>query len=102
MKSTKKKVEFSLDSIQNNSVTRQQLEGFVEELVGFKRVIITQQSSIKDARNEAKDSLGIPGKILMKLVRESMDPGTLEAEAHEIEEVQALAAAIENDGKPAP
>lgn len=96
-----KKVEFSLDSIQTNPVTRRQLEGFIEEVVLCKRKITVEQEAIKDIRNEGKDSLGIPSKILMKLVRENMQPGTLEAEAHEIEEVQALAAAIENDGKPA-
>lgn len=96
---TNKKVEFSLDSIQNNPVTRKSLEGFIEELVLCKRKIKTEQESIKDIRTEAKDSLGIPSKILLKLVRENMEPGSLEAEAHVIEEVQALAEAIENDGK---
>lgn len=97
----KSKVEFSLDAIQNNPVTRKSLEGFIEEIVLCKRKITQENDAIKDIRGEGKDSLGVPGKILMRLVREKMQPGTLEAEAHEIEEVQALAEAIENDGKPA-
>lgn len=97
-----KKVEFSLETLQTNPVTRKQLEGFIEEIVLCKRKITQENDAIKDIRRESKDSLGIPGKILMRLVRENMEPGTLEAEAHEIEEVQALHVAIENDGKAAP
>lgn len=101
MKDKPKKVEFSLEQIQNNPVTRKQLEGFIEEVVLLKREIKSRQEGLKDIRNEAKDSLGVPPRTLMKLVKENMDPGTIEAEVHELEQVQEIAEAIENDGKPA-
>ena len=91
-----KKVEFSLDQIRNNPVTRKQLEGFIEEISLCKGKIKTEQESISDIRKEAADSLGIPGKLLMKLVRESMQAGSIEAELQELETVQAISQAIED------
>lgn len=101
-KERKKKVEFSLETIQNNPVTRKQLEGFVEEVVLAKIKVKAEQEAISDIRGEAQDSLGIPGKILMKLVRENMQAGTIEAEIHELEQVQAISQAIENHGQTTP
>lgn len=98
-KQKKAKVEFSLDSVQNNPVLRKQLEGFIAEVVLCKRKISQEQEAVKDIHNEAKDSMGVPGKVLMRLVRENMQPGTTEADIHELEAVQDIAEAIENDGK---
>lgn len=87
----KTKVEFSLDGLLNNPVTKKQLEGFIEESVLCRSKIKTEQEAIRDIRNEAKDSLGIPGKILGKLVKESMNPGSIDADVHDLEEVQKIA-----------
>ena len=96
----KKKVEFSLDAITGNPVTKGQLEGFIEEIYLGKQKVATENEAIKDIRNEAKDSLGIPGKVLMRLVRERQQPGSLEAEVHQLEEIQAISEAM--DGQPTP
>jgi len=89
------KVEFSLETIRNNSVTRKQLEGFVDEVVLCMQKIKSEQEAIKDIRTEAKEQLGIPGKVLGRLVRERMQAGSIEAEIAELEEAQALADVIE-------
>lgn len=85
------KVEFSMDTIVNNPVTKKQLEGFISEIVMYKGRIKAANGGINDIRKEAKEKLGIPGKFLNKLVRENMAPGTLEAEERDIEEVKAMA-----------
>lgn len=87
----KAKVEFSLDSLVNNQVTRKQLEGFIEELVLCKGKIKQEREAISDIVKEAKDSLGIPGKILNGLVNERMNPGSIDAKQHEIEEISDIA-----------
>lgn len=94
-KQKKVKVEFSLDTIRTNPVTRQQLEGFIEEVVISLKKIEQEKEAVKDIRNEAKDSLGIPGRIFGKLVKENMQEGSIEAEIHELEQVQDIANAIE-------
>lgn len=90
------KVEFSLATIKGNPVTRKQLEGFIEEICLSQQKAKTERETIGDIRKEANDSLGIPGKILMKLVRESMNAGTIEAEMQDLETVQAINQAIED------
>ena len=90
-----KKVEFSLSALQANPVTQKQLEGYIEEIVLHKREIKNRQAGIGDCRQQAKDSLGIPGKMLMKLVRENMDVGSIEAEMHELETAQAISQVID-------
>lgn len=91
----KTKVEFSLSTIQSNTATRKQLEGFIEELVLCHGKIKTEKESIKDILTEAKDSLGIPSKILNKLVKENMAPGSIEADMHALEEAQAISEVID-------
>ena len=88
------KAEFSLDSITNNPVTKQQLEGFIEEIKLHRGEINKAKEAIKDIHNEAKDSLGIPGKILSGLVAELMEPGTLDQRAHELEEISDIAVGL--------
>ena len=78
----KAKVEFSLDGLINNTVTRKQLEGFIEELVLCKGKIKQEREAISDIVKEAKDSLGIPGKILNGLVNERLNPGSIDAKQH--------------------
>lgn len=85
------KLEFNIDTIVNNPVTKRQLEGFIEELVLCEQKISQEREAVKDIRNEAKDALGIPGKLLGKLVRERMNPGSIDQAAHDIEEAQAAA-----------
>jgi len=91
-----KKVEFSLDQIQNNPATKSQLKGFIEEVVLVQRQMKTAKESLKDIVDQAKESLGMPPKVLMKLAKENMDPGVIEAEVHELEEIQAVAEAMES------
>jgi uncharacterized protein (UPF0335 family) len=94
----KQKVEFSLDTIRKNPGTRKQLEGFIEEIELLRGEIKRAQVGVRDIMTEAKDALGIPGKILNKLVKEHMSPGTIEADIEDLESVQQLAEAIENGG----
>jgi hypothetical protein len=97
MKKQSSKVEFSLSAIQANPVQMKNLEGYIEEIVIWKGKIKAAQGGIGDIRNEAKDTIGIPGKILMKLVRERMPngEGSTEAEINELELVQSIAQAID-------
>jgi uncharacterized protein (UPF0335 family) len=94
-KKASKKVEFSLSALQANPVQMKQLEGFIEEIALSKGKIKTEQDTIGDIRSEAKDNLGIPGKILMKLVREHISAGSIESEMSDLEMVQTLSQAIE-------
>jgi hypothetical protein len=91
---TSKAVQFSLDGIINNPVTKRQLEGFLEEIVICRQAIKTQRGSIKDILIEAKDSLGIPGKILNGLANEKMNPGSIDQKQHDIEEISDLATGL--------
>jgi uncharacterized protein (UPF0335 family) len=91
MKKPSNKVQFSLDGIVNNPVTKKQLEGFIEEIELHRRAIKTKQNDIKDILGEAKDSLGIPGKFLNGLVNEKMNPGTIDQKQHDIEEMDSFA-----------
>lgn len=91
MKQKRQKVEFSLSTVLANTTTKRQLEGFVEEIVLSKIKMQQESEAIKDIVGEAKDSLGIPGKILMKLVREKLSPGAIEEEVHTLDEVQKIA-----------
>jgi hypothetical protein len=91
MKKQNAKVQFSLDSIINNPISKRSLEGFIEEIVLHRKTINTEKAGIKDIVNEAKDSLGIPSKILNGLVNESMNPGAIEQRQHDIEEISDFA-----------
>jgi len=90
----KQKVEFSLETITNNPVTKKQLEGFIEEIQLHRGHIKTHQDGIKDILGEAKDAIGIPPKFLNGLVNEVMNPGSIDAKQHEIEELSDLAAGL--------
>ena len=92
-----KKVEFSLQTIQSNQVMRKQLEGFVEEIYLAKTTIKNQQEAIKDICIAAKDTLGIPGKVLGMLVKERMQTGTIEVELDELEIIQAISQALNGE-----
>ena len=87
----KAKVEFSIDTLINNPVTKKQVEGFVDELVLCRDKIKREREAISDIVKEAKDSLGIPGKILNGLVAEKMNPGSIDAKQHDIEEINGIA-----------
>lgn len=89
-KKASKKVEFSLSTIQANPAMQTQLEGFIEEIILWKGKQKTAQGGIGDCRTQAKDTLGIPGKMLMKLVREKMDEGALEAEIEDLKTIRGL------------
>lgn len=91
----KAKPEFSLATIQTNPATRKQLEGFIAEIVLSKGKMKTERETIGDIRKEASDSLGIPGKILMQLVKESMDTGATEAQIQDLETVQAISEVLD-------
>jgi uncharacterized protein (UPF0335 family) len=87
----KAKVEFSLETLINNPVTKRQLEGFIEEVVLCRGKIKMEKEAISDIVKEAKDALGIPGKILNGLVNEKMNPGSIDAKQHEIDEISDIA-----------
>ena len=89
-----KKPEFSLEAITNNPITKQQLTGFVEEIVILRDKIKSDREGIRDIMSEAKDSLGIPGKILNGIVNERCNPGSIDAKQHEIEEISDLASGL--------
>jgi hypothetical protein len=86
-----KKPEFSLASVLANEVTKKQLLGFIEEVVLCEGKIKTEREALKDIKNEAETSLGIPSSLLGDLVRERMDVGSIEAKIKKLEEAQGIA-----------
>ena len=94
MKDKKTKVQFSLNTILNNPVSKRSLEGFVEELVLCHTKIKADKEAIKDIINEANDNLGIPGKILNGLVNEKMNPGSIDERQHDLEEISDFAVGL--------
>jgi uncharacterized protein (UPF0335 family) len=82
---------FNMEAVVNNPVTKASLQGFVEAIVGSKRDIKRIQQDIKDEQTQAKDSLGIPGKLLNKLVKESMVAGSLEADLKDATDASDMA-----------
>jgi hypothetical protein len=86
----RQKIEFSLSTVLANTTTKRQIEGFVDEIIIHKSAQKSASLGIKDIVGEAKDALGIPGKVLMKLVREKMDPGIIEHQLEELEEALKL------------
>lgn len=84
------KVEFSLSTVLANTTTKRQIEGFIDEIIIWKSKQKEAAGGVKDIIGEAKDALGIPGKVLMKLVREKMDPGIMEHMMEEMEEALKL------------
>lgn len=93
-KPKRQKVEFSLDNLTKNPVLKGQLDGFIQEIELHRNAQKSAAEGIKDIRNEAKDALGIPGKVLNKLVRERMNPGSIDAEVHDLDEIQQLAVGL--------
>ena len=93
MKNEKKsnKVQFSLSGILNNPVSKRSLEGFIEEIVISKTKMKQEKEALRDIVNEAKDSLGIPPKILNGLVAERMNPGSIEERQNDLEEICGFA-----------
>lgn len=89
-----KAVQFNLNTIINNPVSKRSLEGFIEEIVLHRIAMKTKRDDIKDILTEAKDSLGIPGKILNGLVSEKMNPGSIEQKQHDIEEISDFATGL--------
>jgi hypothetical protein len=94
MKDKSKAVQFSLESIINNPVTKRSLEGFLEEIVECRAEIKKQRTAIKDILSDAKSSIGIPGKILNGLANEKMNPGSIDQKQHDIEEISDFATGL--------
>ena len=90
----KQKVEFSISTIIANEVTKKQLQGYIEEIVLSKNKAKDANAAIKDIKDEAKNSLGIPGKILNNLVKEYLDDGSIEHQITELEEAKGLSDAL--------
>jgi len=86
-----KKLEFSLQTILGNEVTKKQLLGFIEEIVISEAKIRNEREGIKDIKGEAEAALGVPSNVLSELVRERLDQGSIDAKIHKLEEAQALA-----------
>jgi hypothetical protein len=86
--------QFSLEAVFNNLDKRKKLEGFIQELAQEHNEIRTHKDAIADIRTNANDTLGIPAKVLNKLVKEHLKPGVIDAEAKEIEEIKDISDAL--------
>lgn len=93
-KAKKAKPEFSIDRVLNDENLLKQLEGFIEELILSQGKINQEKEALKDIKNEAKDSMGIPPKTLQKLVRLKSGQSSLEGAEKELEELRQLLEAI--------
>ena len=94
-KKTKKLApEFSIDKVLNDDNLKKQLEGFIEEAILVQTEIATQKDSLKNIRDEAKDSIGITPRMLMKLVRLKTGQSSLEGAEKELEDLRLLLDAL--------
>jgi hypothetical protein len=84
------KTEFSIESITSNETAKKRLLGFIAEAILAKRKIKTEQETLKDIRNEAKDSIGIPPKVFNKLLRLQLEGASLDQEMEELEKIGCL------------
>jgi uncharacterized protein (UPF0335 family) len=84
------KTEFSIESITSNETAKKRLLGFIEEAILANRKIKTEQETLKDIRNEAKDSIGIPPKVFNKLLRLQLEGASLDQEMEELEKIGCL------------
>ena len=84
------KTEFSIESITSNETAKKRLLGFIGEAILAKRKIKTEQETLKDIRNEAKDSIGIPPKVFNKLLRLQLEGASLDQEMEELEKIGCL------------
>jgi Ni,Fe-hydrogenase maturation factor len=89
-----KSAPFNLDTIVNNPVTKKQLESFIEEIVLHRSKMKTHQLGIKDILVDAKNSIGIPPRVLNGLIAEKINPGTIDQQQHDIEEISDLAVGL--------
>jgi len=92
----KVKPEFNLSDVMNDDVKKRQLRGFVIELADVNRRIKSEREAIKDIVDEAKESMGVPPKLLRKLVKEELLQGVLAAEQTEIQQTMEVAEALAN------
>lgn len=53
-----------------------------------------EREALKDIKNEAETSLGIPSTVLNDLVRERLDQGSIEAKIKKLEEAKDLAVGL--------
>jgi len=90
----KSKPEFSIDKVLNDDGLKKQLEGFLEEAILVLDKIATEKESLKDIRVSAQDSMGIPPKTLMKLVRLKTGQSSLEGAEKELEDLRLLLEAL--------
>lgn len=86
---------FSLEAVFNDVTKRKALEGYIQELEIFHGQLKLKKEEISDIRRNAKETLGIPPKVLNKLVKDRMKPGTIESEAKEIEEIKDISDALQ-------
>jgi len=89
-----KKPEFSLQGILTNKATKDQLLGFIEEIVIAEGKIKSEREAIKDIKGEAETALGVPSNMLNELVRERLDQGSIEAKIKKLEETKDIAVGI--------
>lgn len=93
-KNKKSKPEFSIDKVLNDETLMKQLEGFIEEFILVQEKINLEKEAMKDIKNEAKDSMGIPPKTLLKLVRLKTGQSSIEGAEKELEELRQLIEAL--------
>jgi hypothetical protein len=86
--------KFDLDDVMNDPDKKMVLAGMVDELSIALEQVKAKQQEVKAIRTEAKDSIGIPPRLLNKLVKEHMEKGTLDGEIKTLEDTKALADAI--------
>lgn len=94
-KAKKAKPEFSIENVLNDENLKKQLEGFIEEVILCKQKLEQEKEAMKDIKNEAKDSMGIHPKVLLKLVKLKSGEATLEGAEKELEDLRALLEALE-------
>lgn len=93
-KQKKQKVVFDLNELLNDADKKMQLAGFIDEYGIAIEQVKGKQLDIKNIRDEAKESLGLPPKVLLKLVKEHQERGFLDAEIKGLEDIKTLSDAV--------
>lgn len=88
---------FDIDAIMADEKKKAKLDVFVDELVEHNKKIGKIKEDMKIVRDDAKESLGIPPRVLNKFVKAKLSPDKLLSEAKDVENAQHYVGQLDSD-----
>ena len=90
------KETFDLNTIVNDDTKSKMLRGFIKEVMECQIKVNQENEAIKDIRTEAKDKLGLPPKLLNKLVKAvQQDEEAINEEREMLDDLEALVKVVQ-------